>query len=277
MKRESIVIYILMLGTFAILATEMGVVGILPQISEYFNISIPQSSLFISLFSLGIVVSSLFSPLIFSKYNRRKCFIFVLLIFSVFTFLSVIVKDFGIALICRIIPAIVSPIYCGLALSVASEIVPKEESHSYIAKIFMSVSAGMIVVVPLTTFIASNFSYQLSMLWFAVVNIIALVFTVLFFPSIPGKDESYSFQISVAKNPKFIISVIGIILLDGGVFGVFSFISEFLRSISNIVDINLSIVLLIYGIFAVIGNWVGAKALHKNSNMTVLTVQYYSH
>lgn len=34
MKNENLIIYIMMLGTFGVLSTEMGVVGILPQIAQ---------------------------------------------------------------------------------------------------------------------------------------------------------------------------------------------------------------------------------------------------
>ena len=50
MKHEKLIIYIMMLGTFGVLSTEMGVVGILPQIAQYFNVDITQAGLFVSLF-----------------------------------------------------------------------------------------------------------------------------------------------------------------------------------------------------------------------------------
>lgn len=40
MKKTDIAIYIMMLGTFSILSTEMGMIGILPQVAKYFSVTI---------------------------------------------------------------------------------------------------------------------------------------------------------------------------------------------------------------------------------------------
>ena len=272
MKNENIIIYIMMLGTFGILSTEMGVVGILPQIAQYFNVNIAQAGLFVSMFALTIAICAIFMPLLFSKYDRKKSFILVLGIFTVFTFISAFVKDFNIALICRIIPAIVHPVYCGLALTVAAEIVEPEKAQSAVSKVIMGVSAGMIIGVPITTFIATNIGYEMSILWFSAVNFIALIATIIFFPSLPGKKQSYGSQVSVAKTKIFIISVLGVIFINGGLYTSYAYISEFLNTVTSIFSTELSIVLFIYGVASIVGNWLGAKLLNKNSNKTILTI-----
>lgn len=271
MKKENIIIYTMMLGTFGVLSTEMGVVGILPQIAQYFNVDITQAGLFVSLFALTIAICGIFMPLVFSKFDRKKSFILVLAIFTLFSTIGAFVTDFNIALICRIIPAIFHPIYCGLALTVAAEIVEPEKAQDAVSKVIMGVSAGMIIGVPITTFVASNFGYQYAMMWFSAVTFIALVATIIFFPKLPGKEQSYGGQISVAKTGIFIISILGVIFLNAGMYTSYSYISEFLNSITQIFGTELSIVLFIYGVASIVGNWFGAKLLNRNTNTTVLT------
>ncbi|MBP3226469.1 MAG: MFS transporter [Methanobrevibacter sp.] len=271
MKNENIIIYIMMLGTFGVLSTEMGVVGILPQIAEYFNVNITQAGLFVSLFALTIAICGIFMPLVFSKFDRKKSFILVLAIFTIFSTIGAFVTDFNIALICRIIPAIFHPIYCGLALTVAAEIVEPEKAQDAVSKVIMGVSAGMIVGVPITTFVATNFGYQYAMIWFSIVTFIALIATIIFFPSLPGKEQTYGDQVSVAKTGIFIISTLGVIFLNAGMYTSYSYISEFLNAITNIFGSELSIVLFIYGIASIAGNWIGAKLLNSNTNKTVLS------
>lgn len=271
MKNENLIIYIMMLGTFGVLSTEMGVVGILPQIAEYFNVNITQAGLFVSLFALTIAICGIFMPLVFSKFDRKKSFILVLAIFTIFSTIGAFVTDFNIALICRIIPAIFHPIYCGLALTVAAEIVEPEKAQDAVSKVIMGVSAGMIVGVPITTFVATNFGYQYAMIWFSIVTFIALIATIIFFPSLPGKEQTYGDQVSVAKTGIFIISTLGVIFLNAGMYTSYSYISEFLNAITNIFGSELSLVLFIYGIASIAGNWIGAKLLNSNVNRTVLS------
>ena len=270
MKNENLIIYIMMLGTFGVLSTEMGVVGILPQIAQYFNVDITQAGLFVSLFALTIAICGIFMPLVFSKFDRKKSFILVLAVFTIFSTIGAFVTDFNIALICRVIPAVFHPIYCGLALTVAAEIVEPEKAQDAVSKVIMGVSAGMIVGVPITTFVATNFGYQFSMLWFSLVTLIALIATIIFFPSLPGKEQSYGNQVKVATTGVFIISVLGVIFLNGGMYTAYSYISEFLNTLTNILGTELSIVLFIYGVASIVGNWLGAKLLNSRTKTTVL-------
>lgn len=264
------IIYIMVLGTFGILSTEMGVVGILPQIAEYFNVSITQAGLFVSMFALTIAIFAIFMPVIFSKYERKKTFILVLTVFTVFTAIGAFVKDFNIALICRIIPAMFHPIYCSLSMTVAAEIVDPDKAQDAVSKVIMGVSAGMIIGVPITTFLASHLGYQYAMLLFTAINFIVLILTILFFPKIPGKEDSYLSQISAAKTGVFLISVLGVIFLNAGMYTGYSYISEFLNVLTHIVGTNLSIVLLLYGVASIIGNWLGAKLLDRDSRKIIL-------
>lgn len=264
------IIYIMVLGTFGILSTEMGVVGILPQIAEYFNVSITQAGLFVSMFALTIAIFAIFMPVIFSKYERKKTFILVLTVFTVFTAIGAFVKDFNIALICRIIPAMFHPIYCSLSMTVAAEIVEPDKAQDAVSKVIMGVSAGMIIGVPITTFLASHLGYQYAMLWFTTINFIVLILTILFFPKIPGKEDSYLSQISAAKTGVFLISVLGVIFLNAGMYTGYSYISEFLNVLTHIVGTKLSIVLLLYGVASIIGNWLGAKLLDRDSRKIIL-------
>lgn len=264
----------MMLGTFGILSTEMGMIGILPQVAEFFNVNISQAGLFVSLFALIIAISGAFMPLVCSKFDRKKMFVLVLSVFTIFTFLSALITDFYLALIVRAVPAFFHPIYCSLAFTAAAEIVPESEAQSAISKVMMGVSAGMIVGVPITSYLASSIGYQISMLWFTLVCAIALIATVIFFPELPGKDESYGSQLSVAKTGLFLISVIAIIVFNAGLFGAYSYISDFLQSVTLIVGAELSIVLFIYGFASILGNWIGGKLISKNANRTVLSFPF---
>lgn len=89
-------IIIMMIGTFGIVSTELGVIGILPQIASYFNVGIDQAGLYVSCFSLIIAITSLFIPLVFSRYDRKKTFILVLSVFVIASVVSAFAKNFYI-------------------------------------------------------------------------------------------------------------------------------------------------------------------------------------
>lgn len=57
-------VFILTLGVFSIINTEMGVIGILPLISEHFQVAITTAGLLVSMFALAVAVAGPTMPLL---------------------------------------------------------------------------------------------------------------------------------------------------------------------------------------------------------------------
>lgn len=77
--------------------------------------------------------------------------------------------NFTVLLISRALPAFLHPVYVSMAFTVAAASVSKEKAPKAVAKVFIGVSAGMVLGVPVTSYIASEVSYSMSMLFFTVV------------------------------------------------------------------------------------------------------------
>ncbi|MDQ8738122.1 MFS transporter [Paenibacillus sp. LHD-38] len=269
-KRSNLLIFILTVGVFGILNTEMGVIGILPLIADYYDVSVAKAGLFVSLFALAVAISAPSMPLLFSGINRKKAMLLVLGVFVLGNIVSIFASNFTIALIARVIPAIFHPIYCSMAFTVAANSVSNEEAPKAVAKIMLGVSAGMVLGVPITSFIASETSFEMAMLFFAAINAITFIATLLFVPSMPVKERlSYGSQLSVLKNSITWLSIAAVIFINSAIFGVYSYLAEYLETITNISGKTISLMLVVYGGANVIGNIVAGKLLTKNAIKTV--------
>ncbi|MGG0369728.1 MFS transporter [Priestia endophytica] len=265
-KRHKLLIFILTIGVFGIINTEMGVIGILPAIAEHFDVSVSKAGLLVSLFALVVAVSGPTMPLLFSGINRKKVMLLVLGVFVLGNIVFIITSNFTVALIARAIPALFHPIYCSLAFSVAAASVSKEEAPKAVSKVFIGVSAGMVVGVPIASFIASTTSLQMAMVFFAVVNVIAFIATLLFVPSMPVKERvSYGAQLSVLKKLITWQSIVAVIFLNSAIFGVYSYLAEYLKTVTNVSSTTISFMLVIFGGANIIGNIVAGKLLTKNA------------
>jgi MFS transporter, DHA1 family, inner membrane transport protein len=270
-KNNHLLIFILAVGVFGILNTEMGVIGILPNIADHFQISISKAGWLVSSFALVVAAAGPTMPLLFSGINRKKVMLLVLGVFVVGNVVAIFASNFTVALIARAVPALFHPVYCSLAFSVAAASVSKEEAPKAIAKIFIGVSAGMVVGVPIASFIASTVSLQAAMTFFAVVNAIVFISTVWFVPSMPVKEKlSYGSQLSVLKNSTIWLSILAVIFLNGAVFGVYSYLADYLKTVTNLSPNSISILLFVYGAANIIGSMVAGKLLTKNAIKTVV-------
>jgi MFS transporter, DHA1 family, inner membrane transport protein len=274
-KHNNLLVLILTIGVFGILNTEMGVIGILPDIAEHFHISVSKAGWLVSLFALVVAVSGPTLPLLFSRINRKKVMLLVLGVFVLGNIVSTFTSNFTILLMARIIPAFFHPIYCSLAFSVAAASVRKEEAPKAVAKVFIGVSAGMVIGVPVASFIASAVSLQMALGFFAVVNAITFIATLLFVPSMPVEGRlSYGAQLSVLKKSITWLSIVTVILLNSAVFGVYSYLADYLKTVTNMSSNSISLMLFIYGGANIIGNIVAGKLLTKNAKKSVLSYPF---
>ncbi len=184
---------------------------------------------------------------------------------------SLLTTNFIIALIARVVPAFFHPIYCSLAFTVAADSVSEEEAPKAVAKVFIGVSAGMVIGVPIVSFLDSAVSFEMAMAFFAIVNVLVFFATVVFVPSMPVKERiSYGTQLSVLKKLIPWLSIVAVILLNSAVFGVYSYLAEYLKTVTNMSPNATSLFLFIYGGANIIGNIAAGKLLTKNALKTVV-------
>lgn len=270
LKGNQLLIFIMTVGVFGIINTEMGVIGLLPYFSEQYNVSISEAGLLVSLFALVVAIAGPTMPLLFSGLNRKKAMLLVLGIFTIGNIASVIAPNFELVLLARIIPAFFHPVYCSMAFSVAAASVAPELSPKAVARVMIGVSAGMVIGVPISNFIAANLSLDMALYFFAAVNALTFLATMLFVPNMPVKNRlSYGAQLSVLRKFNVWLSIIAVVLLNGAIFGVFSYVAEYFTQVTGFDGSMVSTMLLVYGLANVLGSIIAGRVLVNNAILAV--------
>ncbi|MFV0637006.1 MFS transporter [Mitsuokella sp. WILCCON 0060] len=267
---KNLLIFILMTGVFGILNTEMGFIGLLPYIAERYDVTIVHAGLLISLFALGVAIAGPIMPLLFSRFNRKHVMLFVLGLFTVCNTISVFAADFNLLLAARVLPAFFHPVYCSMAFTVAAALAGAKDAPKAVAKINIGVSAGMVVGVPISNFLAANISLSASMSFFAMTTFLVMLATVFFVPSMPAEKRlSYGKQLAVLKKPVVWASIFAVIFLNGSVFGVFNYWAAYLGSVSGLAPNLISLLLFGYGLCNIFGSMAAGNLLSNRSETTV--------
>lgn len=271
----ALLVFILTAGVFGIINTEMGVIGILPLIAEHFHVTVPEAGWTVSIFALVVAISAPIMPLLFSGINRKKVMLLALGVFTLSNIISMLTSNFTILLIARALPAFLHPVYVSMAFTVAAASVSKEKAPKAVAKVFIGVSAGMVLGVPVTSYIASEVSFTMGMMFFTVVNALVFMATLLFVPSMPVKEKlSYGAQLNVLKKKIIWCSIIAVTLINGALFGFFSYMSDYLRTVTEVSYSVISILLLIYGLANIIGNVIAGKQLATNPIRSMIFIPF---
>lgn len=270
-KAKSFIIFILALGTFGIINTEMGIIGILPQIAEKFGVSVSHAGLLVSLFALAVAIAGPVLPLAFSKVNRKSMMLIVFGLFILSNLISVFATSFTVILIARVIPAFFHPVYFSVAFTFAATLVSEDQVPKVVSKIFMGMTAGMIIGIPITSFIANISTIEMAMLFFAVINVLTFLAILLFVPSMPVTQKiSYGAQLSVLKKPVLWISMAAAAFIVSGVYAVFSFFTEYLTKVTHMSSNSISFMLVLFGITGIVGNVLAGRWLTNHAARTAL-------
>lgn len=256
MTKNNLIVFILTIGVFSILNTEMGVIGILPIVASTYNIEISVAGLLVSLFALAVAVSGPILPLLLSKYNRKTIMIISLGTFFICNVISAFAGSFWLVLVARVVPAFLHPVYVSLSFAIASSSVSEKEAPKAVAKVMVGVSVGMVLGVPVMSYIANLFSLEIAML--------ALALTIIYVPSMPVKEKmSYGSQLKILKDINLWWALIAVILLNGANFGVYSYLADYLERVSLLSTELVSITLLIFGLANILGNVIAGRLLSQ--------------
>lgn len=264
-------VWILTLGVFSIINTEMGVIGILPLLAARYGVDISAAGLLVSLFALAVAVSGPTLPILFSKCNRRTVMIASLAAFTVCNVASALTDNFYAALAARTLPAFLHPVYISLAFAAAVSQAAPEDAPKAAARVMVGVSAGMVLGVPVVSWLADAVSLEAAMYSFAAVSAAALAVTVLCVPSMPAAQPlSYGEQLRVLKDRGLWLALFAVICLNGGIFGVFSYLADYLGRVPGYSAEGVSAALLVYGLANIAGNLLAGRLLTARAAQTVL-------
>ncbi|MET3318570.1 UNVERIFIED_ORG: putative MFS family arabinose efflux permease [Peribacillus simplex] len=270
-KVNPLLIIMLALGVFGIITTEMGIVGVLPQITQKFNITTSQAGLLVSIFALIVAISGPFLTLLTSGINRKVILLTSVLMFTISNIIYACTTKFDIMLVFRILPAIFHPVFFSIALVTAAKLVPPEKSNQAVTKVFAGITFGFAFGVPLTSYFAEQFSLETAFLFGAVVNAIAFVGILMWLPSMPNEEKmSYGMQLGILRKPGLWLNIVAVMFIFAAMFSVYSYFAEYLGQLTHMNGSLISVMLMAFGLIMIFGNFLFGGFLQKSITKTVI-------
>lgn len=268
MKRT---LYVLALGIFGIATTEFGVIGILPQLSSAFHVSIDKAGWLLSAFALIIALFGPFMMMLVSGFDRKKILALVLAIFAVSNIIAAFSPSFNVLLIARILPAFLHPVFWSIGLATAANSVPPEQSPKAVSIVFAGFTIASVFGIPLATFMADIFNWQASFILSALINTLSFAGLLWLLPPIPTPEKNKAVgQAKIFKKKILWINLMLACLMISAMYSTYGYMAVYLAQITQMKGGEISLMLLLFGIAGVAGNWLAGKYLSKNIDTTTL-------
>ncbi|NWD69463.1 MFS transporter [Pseudomonas gingeri] len=259
-------ILLLSAAGFTVLTTEFVIVGLLPSISRDLDISIPQAGLLVTLFAFTVAAFGPFLTAYFSRFERRRLFITILVMFGLANTLAALAPNIGVMAIARLLPALGLPVFWALASETAVDIVGPDYAGRAIEKIGFGIVCATVFGIPVGTLISDAWGWRSA---FAILAVVALVKALLLWRYLPAtrlhlEQVSLRSQFGILRRPLMIGHVLLSILVFCGMFTAYTYLADILERLAGFNGTVVGWCLMGFGAVGLIGNSLGGRMVDRH-------------
>lgn len=263
------------LAVFSVVSAEMLPIGLLTPIAESMQQPLGHTSLIISTPSLVAAIIAPCVILIFNRINRRQLLLFFMLLLFISTLVSAIANTFYWLLLARVLFGFSMGGIWSLAGGLAVRLMPPARVGLATSIIFSGVAAASVLGIPAGVYLGDLFGWRIAFICVAI--LVAIVFVMLFWslPSLPVQQVStWRSSLIVLKKPNIIIGLGLTLFIVTGHFSAYTFIRPLLQEVAHFSDSSIGALLLIYGFFGILGNFVLGFSIQKFLWQTLFTIAF---
>jgi len=195
----------------------------------------------------------------------------IMLLFVVSNLVYAFTRDYNTMMLFRVLPALMHAPFFAVTLVVASNLVAPEYQARATAKVFAGIAVGLVLGVPLSSFIAVHSSLTFAFLFGAMACGLAFISILLLMPSMPIVEKiSFGKQLSILRKGRLWLTTSTVVFVFAAMFSSYSFIAKYLHDITHMSGTWISIMLMVFGTFGILGNFIFSALLQKNVDFTVI-------
>ncbi|WP_312356065.1 MFS transporter [Empedobacter sp.] len=266
----------LALGGLAIGVTEFTIMGMLPDVAKYFDVSIPKAGYLITSYALGVVIGAPLLIVGMRKYSSTKMLLGLMLLFTIFNALSVIAPSFEFLMLSRFISGLPHGAFFGVGSVVASKLARKGKEAQAVATMYSGLTVANLLGVPLGTYIGHHFSWRYTFLLIVIIGILTLVSLKLWMPEVKIKKQENQnnpwSDFVIFKDSKVWFMILIFSVAPGALFAWISYIAPLMTQVSGVQEQNMPYIMLLAGLGMFVGNLIGGKLTDRFSASKIVMI-----
>ncbi|MEU0845861.1 MFS transporter [Streptomyces sp. NPDC005962] len=249
----------LMLCVFGITTGEFVIAGILPDIAGDLDVSISAAGLLVTAYAIGMIIGGPVMTALTARYPRKPLILALLVIVVVGNLASAVAPIYAILFVARVVTALVTATFFANAIVIAASTAPEGKQASTVSKLVFGMNLSMMLGAPIGTFIGNHFGWRATFLAIAAVCLLGLLLALKLVPDVQSSTPGTSAvaELRVFRNPKVQLAILITAVANMGLLMVFTYFSPLLTDVSGFAEGTVAILLLVYGVGAAVGNFVG--------------------
>ncbi|MBW3361762.1 MFS transporter [Streptomyces microflavus] len=252
-------VYVLAMGIFAMVTSEFVVAGLMPQMADGLDVTIPQIGYLITTFAVAMAVGGPFLTIALMRLRPKPALLLIFAIFLAGNLLAATATSYSVMLVARVVTGIAAQAFFGVAISVCSALTREEVRGRAIGVAMNGLMLGTLLGLPLATFIGGNLGWRAAFWAITVLTLIAAAATLWGVPQLerPGSGGgTFREEIKVFRLPRLWLVLSTSTFIIGATFAAFSYFNPILTDVSGFSESTVPLLLLAYGAATVVGNMI---------------------
>lgn len=268
--RSWLALFILALSTFTIVTTELAPVGLLTPIAEGLRSSESAVGMTVSLYAWVGALSALCASVFLGNFAKKRLLLTLTVVLFLSNVLAAMVNTYTVLLAARVLGALAHGAFWAMIGATAVAIVPVRYIGAATSIVFGGVSAASVFGVPLSNYIGSHFGWRQAFWLMAVLSVIAFAGITVLVPQITSKSTlGLEALKSVLKCPMLRKIYSATLLAVTAHFAAFTYIEPWLHTQHSLTTSIIPVVLFVYGIAGLTGNFLTGMLIDKYLKLTV--------
>ena len=247
-------LFALALGTFTLGLTEFIMEGILVDIANSLEVSIPMAGHLISVYALGVCLGS-FSLIVMHKYRPKNILLFLTSIVAVGAIIASLAPSYPLLLLARLIQGLPHGAYFGVGCIVAVKLAKEGKGASAVSLMCAGMTIANLMGVPVGTMLSHHFTWRMPFYLAIALALVTIFLIQRWVPNVealPNNGMKAQFRFLKHLDPWLILGAT--FLGNGGILCWFSYISPLLQRESGFDASIISMLMAFAGVGMVLGN-----------------------
>ena len=259
-RRVGLALFALAMGGFAIGTTEFVSMGLLPQLADGVDVSIPTAGHVISAYALGVVVGAPLIAVFGARLPRRELLVGLMLVFLIGNAASALAIDFTSLTLARFFSGLPHGAYFGVASLVAAGLVTADRRGQAVSLVMLGLAVSNVAGVPAATWLGQNAGWR-SAYW--LVSALAALTAVLVLWLVPhiaaNREATGRNELRAFKNPQVLLTLLAGAIGFGGMFAMYTYIAPTVTQLAGLDESLVPLYLLVFGSGMVVGTPLGGR------------------
>ncbi|TCO48663.1 putative MFS family arabinose efflux permease [Kribbella antiqua] len=264
-------IYLLGAGAFAVGTSAYVVSGVLPDVSSELHVSLTAAGQLATAFSIAYAVGAPILSTLTGRWERRTLLIAALVLAALGNLIAAVATNYPVLIVGRVVAAFGAAVYTPAATLFATSFTPPEERGRAVAIVFGGLTFALVLGVPAGTFLGPTLGYKGV---FALITVVAVLVAIAERAALPKLDappavglrERFAGVTDRRVQTVLAMTVLGVL----AAFSVYIYIVPLLKQTTHLTGGAVGVLLLMYGLGAVVGNFLGGRATDRFGSLRTL-------